>query len=50
LIDRIVSEPTGGAHRDHQAMAQNLKQALQEALQKLQAQPVPICSRHAWTA
>ena len=39
LIDRIVNEPTGGAHRDHQAMAQNLKQALQEALQKLAALP-----------
>ena len=32
LIDRIVTEPVGGAHRDHQAMAQTLKQALQESL------------------
>jgi len=39
LIDRIVSEPAGGAHRDHQAMAQNLQQALQEALQQLQTLP-----------
>ncbi|HCZ17535.1 MAG TPA: acetyl-CoA carboxylase carboxyl transferase subunit alpha [Candidatus Accumulibacter sp.] len=39
LIDRIVNEPTGGAHRDHPAMAKNLKQALQEALQQLA--PVP---------
>jgi acetyl-CoA carboxylase carboxyl transferase subunit alpha len=35
LIDRIVSEPTGGAHRDHAAMAQNLKKALQDALKQL---------------
>ncbi len=39
LIDSIVEEPTGGAHRAHQAMARNLKAALQDALQKLA--PVP---------
>ncbi|MEF8732865.1 MAG: acetyl-CoA carboxylase carboxyltransferase subunit alpha [Candidatus Accumulibacter meliphilus] len=39
LIDAIVEEPTGGAHRAHQAMAKNLKEALQNALQKLA--PVP---------
>lgn len=32
LIDRIISEPLGGAHRDHRAMAQGLKKALQDAL------------------
>jgi acetyl-CoA carboxylase carboxyl transferase subunit alpha len=32
LIDKIVNEPLGGAHRDHAAMAQNLKKALQDAL------------------
>jgi acetyl-CoA carboxylase carboxyl transferase subunit alpha len=32
LIDRIINEPLGGAHRDHAAMAQNLKKALQDAL------------------
>jgi acetyl-CoA carboxylase carboxyl transferase subunit alpha len=35
LIDKIISEPLGGAHRDHAAMAQNLKKALQEALKQL---------------
>ncbi len=35
LIDRIVNEPCGGAHRDHAAMAQNLKKALQDALRQL---------------
>ena len=32
LIDKIINEPPGGAHRDHAAMAQNLKKALQDAL------------------
>ncbi len=35
LIDKIVNEPCGGAHRDHAAMAQNLKKALQDALKQL---------------
>jgi acetyl-CoA carboxylase carboxyl transferase subunit alpha len=35
LVDKIVSEPLGGAQRDHAAMAQNLKKALQEALKGL---------------
>ncbi len=39
LIDRIVGEPLGGAHRDHQAMAEDLKKALQESLAKLSAMP-----------
>ncbi|HJW24070.1 MAG TPA: acetyl-CoA carboxylase carboxyltransferase subunit alpha [Rhodocyclaceae bacterium] len=35
LIDKIVNEPLGGAHRDHGAMAQNLKKALQDALKQM---------------
>ena len=35
LVDKIVSEPCGGAHRDHVAMAQSLKKALQDALKQL---------------
>src|SRR5438128_9817595 len=35
LIDRILTEPVGGAHRDPAAMAQTLKKALQEALSAL---------------
>lgn len=34
LVDRIVNEPLGGAHRDHRAMAQTLKKALQDALRQ----------------
>ncbi len=35
LIDKIVNEPLGGAHRDPQATAQALKKALAEALKQL---------------
>lgn len=35
LVDRVVNEPLGGAHRDHLAMANNLKKALQEGLKQL---------------
>ena len=37
LIDKIVPEPLGGAHRDPQAASQALKKALAEALKELQA-------------
>jgi acetyl-CoA carboxylase carboxyl transferase subunit alpha len=36
LIDKIISEPLGGAHRDPQAAAQALRKALTEALKDLQ--------------
>lgn len=36
LVDDIVPEPLGGAHRDPDAMAANLKQALIESLDQLQ--------------
>jgi acetyl-CoA carboxylase carboxyl transferase subunit alpha len=35
LIDKIVNEPLGGAHRDHAAAAQSLKKALQDAVRGL---------------
>ncbi len=35
LIDKIVAEPLGGAHRDHAAAAHNLKKALQDALRQV---------------
>jgi len=36
LIDKIVPEPLGGAHRDPQATAQALKKALADTLKQLQ--------------
>jgi acetyl-CoA carboxylase carboxyl transferase subunit alpha len=40
LVDKIVHEPLGGAHRDPGAMMQTLRRALQEALAEAQAQPL----------
>lgn len=39
LIDGIIPEPIGGAHRDYPAIMQSVKQALQESLRKLQDIP-----------
>jgi acetyl-CoA carboxylase carboxyl transferase subunit alpha len=35
LIDKIVTEPVGGAHRDPKAMAASLKRALNDALRQV---------------
>jgi acetyl-CoA carboxylase carboxyl transferase subunit alpha len=35
LVDKIVSEPVGGAHRDHKQMAAFLKRALNDAWRQL---------------
>jgi len=37
LVDRIVSEPLGGAHRNVQAMAKSLKKAILDSLSQVQA-------------
>ncbi|MCE4935003.1 acetyl-CoA carboxylase carboxyl transferase subunit alpha [Aliivibrio fischeri] len=37
LIDTIIDEPLGGAHRDHKATADNIKQRLLEQLKELDA-------------
>jgi acetyl-CoA carboxylase carboxyl transferase subunit alpha len=35
LIDRVVTEPLGGAHRDPRSMSGSLKKALQDALRQV---------------
>lgn len=40
LVDRVVNEPLGGAHRDPQTMMQNMRRSLQEALSSLQEKPI----------
>ena len=40
LIDEIIPEPLGGAHRDYTAVAQQVKQAVLGALEPLAAEPV----------
>ncbi|WP_136514504.1 acetyl-CoA carboxylase carboxyltransferase subunit alpha [Geomonas edaphica] len=39
VIDEIVPEPAGGAHRDHETMAKNLHEALSRNLKELKAIP-----------
>jgi acetyl-CoA carboxylase carboxyl transferase subunit alpha len=39
LIDEIINEPLGGAHRDPDAVAENLRAALAEALARLDTIP-----------
>jgi acetyl-CoA carboxylase carboxyl transferase subunit alpha len=40
LIDRIVNEPLGGAHRDPEAIGQSLGKALREALAEVRGKPL----------
>jgi len=40
LVDKIVSEPLGGAHRDHEAMMLGLKKALQDVWRQLKDKPL----------
>jgi acetyl-CoA carboxylase carboxyl transferase subunit alpha len=49
LVDRIVTEPMGGAHRDVQGMAKTLKKAILESLAQVQAMSTEemLATRHA---
>jgi acetyl-CoA carboxylase carboxyl transferase subunit alpha len=40
LVDKIVAEPLGGAHRDPQTVMQTLRKTLQDALKQVQEQPL----------
>jgi acetyl-CoA carboxylase carboxyl transferase subunit alpha len=40
LIDKVVNEPPGGAHRDHAAIMATLKKALTEAMRPLAEMPI----------
>jgi len=40
LVDQIINEPLGGAHRDMESMAESLKQALKDNLEVLDAIPL----------
>jgi acetyl-CoA carboxylase carboxyl transferase subunit alpha len=49
LVDRVVHEPVGGAHRNPDAMLENLRDALVEALFEVREQPLDVLlnSRYA---
>lgn len=40
LVDEIIPEPLGGAHRDHETSAQNVKNALIGQLNALKSKPI----------
>jgi acetyl-CoA carboxylase carboxyl transferase subunit alpha len=40
LVDNVVAEPLGGAHRDPATMMQTLRKSLQEALAEAQRKPI----------
>jgi acetyl-CoA carboxylase carboxyl transferase subunit alpha len=40
LVDKIITEPLGGAHRDYQGTMQNVKKSLQDALKAVQNKPI----------
>lgn len=42
VVDRIIAEPTGGAHRDYEAAAASLKAALLESLEKLEKKSLEV--------
>ncbi|MDA0670862.1 MAG: acetyl-CoA carboxylase carboxyltransferase subunit alpha [Proteobacteria bacterium] len=42
LIDEIIPEPLGGAHRNFPAMMQSVKQSLSKQLNRMQKQPIDI--------
>jgi len=40
LIDQIISEPLGGAHRDFKTVAESIKNALLDSIERLTAMPI----------
>lgn len=41
IVDEVIPEPLGGAHRNHFSMATTLKGSLVEAIQSLEGLPIP---------
>ncbi len=42
IVDKIISEPLGGAHRDYETTMQNVKKALAETLKSVQNKPTNV--------
>lgn len=40
LIDKVINEPLGGAHRDHEAIAKSLKTVIESQLREAQDMPL----------
>jgi acetyl-CoA carboxylase carboxyl transferase subunit alpha len=48
VVDEIVPEPEGGAHRDHDLAAANLGTALRQNLERITAQPLEELMQHRY--
>jgi acetyl-CoA carboxylase carboxyl transferase subunit alpha len=48
VVDEIVPEPEGGAHRDHDLAAANLGIALRQNLERIVAQPIEELMQHRY--
>lgn len=48
VVDTVIEEPLGGAHRDHHRMAARLKQYLLKTLRELKAIPIPDLLRNRY--
>jgi acetyl-CoA carboxylase carboxyl transferase subunit alpha len=40
LVDKVINEPVGGAHRDYQQMMAAMKKSIADGLKNLQAKPI----------
>lgn len=49
VIDGIIEEPLGGAHRDHKCIANNLKKIILESFEELQKQNVETLLENRYT-
>jgi acetyl-CoA carboxylase carboxyl transferase subunit alpha len=48
IVDEVIAEPLGGAHRNHFAMATSLKGSLLDAIQRLESLTVPELLEHRY--
>jgi acetyl-CoA carboxylase carboxyl transferase subunit alpha len=42
LIDKVISEPLGGAHRDYSSIMRSVKKVLQESIKQLQSDTTEV--------
>ncbi len=48
LVDDIIPEPLGGAHRNYQAMANSIKSKLVEQLAEVQSVSIPTLLKECY--
>ena len=48
MVDQVIPEPVGGAHRHYQQMADSLKTALSDRLTSLMQQPIATLQQNRY--